>query len=483
MLRGVSNADPAADDADDASERDEAEPVEPEKPPAAAATAPPAGQLPRSVTHFGLNSIALLVVLGAIYALHTKLIKWGDPILILCAAVAVPVVILDVVVLKVHRRSTTGIDWDKPFAPSLERVILKVAGLVMTIVPFACAYWAFPEYNGDWYNPYYNLLLRFWPGLVASAVLYITILDGHMREPRDALWQLGRLLLGHWQDVDRREIANHYRGWLVKAYFFPLMFVFVAHGAHNVLGRDLSAASWSNLVTYDFLYDLIFFVDTLFAAVGYALCFRAFDTHLRTAEPTFLGWGVALFCYPPFFEQLFEKQYVRYGAGGVGFGTWLGEHPYLRQGWGVVILLLIAFYTLATVAFGVRFSNLTHRGILTNGPYRLTKHPAYVSKNLSWWMASVPFIVGKEGGIPGGIKRSLLLGCVSFIYFMRARTEERHLSRDPTYVAYAMWMNEHGALRFLNRIKVFGRRIFEYQPPPYEAGPQAGDDEAGKPYL
>jgi hypothetical protein len=25
------------------------------------------------------------------------------------------------------------------------------------------------------------------------------------------------------------------------------------------------------------------------------------------------------------------------------------------------------------------------------------------------------------------------------------------LSRDPTYVAYALWMNDHGALRFLGR--------------------------------
>jgi hypothetical protein len=47
------------------------------------------------------------------------------------------------------------------------------------------------------------------------------------------------------------------------------------------------------------------------------------------------------------------------------------------------------------------------------------------------------------------------------MYFMRAKTEERHLSRDPVYVEYALWMNDHGVLRFLNRVP-----IFRYKPPP-----------------
>jgi hypothetical protein len=41
---------------------------------------------------------------------------------------------------------------------------------------------------------------------------------------------------------------------------------------------------------------------------------------------------------------------------------------------------------------------------------------------------------------------------VSTIYFLRAKTEERHLSKDPAYVEYALWMDEHGWLRFLNRV-------------------------------
>ena len=346
------------------------------------AESPPV-KLPKSVTNFGLNSIAVVVVLGAIYVLRHKdvLPAWlpiRDPVMFLCGAAAIPILFFDVLVLKVHRRETTGIDWDKPFTPSFERLATKLLGFAATLAPFALAYWAFPEYQGSFYDPFYGLFKHFWIGLLFGTIFYFTLVDGHMREPQDSYWQVGRVLLGKGTGGRHFEIANHYRGWLVKAFFFPLMFVWLNNSTHNVVNFNLSNASWANLRAYDFLYDFIFFIDLLFTTVGYALCFRPIDTHIRTAEPTMLGWCVALFCYEPFFSGLFEQKYVKYG--GPGFGSWLSDHPELRWTWAIAILALITIYVLATIAFGVRFSNLTHRGILTNGPYRFTKHPAYVSK-------------------------------------------------------------------------------------------------------
>ena len=59
------------------------------------------------------------------------------------------------------------------------------------------------------------------------------------------------------------------------------------------------------------------------------------------------------------------------------------------------------------------------------------------------------------------LRGCLMLGLVNYIYYLRARTEERHLSRDPTYVAYALWMNEHGILKWLGRVAP----ILRYAPP------------------
>ena len=36
---------------------------------------------------------------------------------------------------------------------------------------------------------------------------------------------------------------------------------------------------------------------------------------------------------------------------------------------------------------------------------------------------------------------------ICFLYYLRARTEENHLSKYPEYVEYANWMNEHGIFR------------------------------------
>jgi hypothetical protein len=47
------------------------------------------------------------------------------------------------------------------------------------------------------------------------------------------------------------------------------------------------------------------------------------------------------------------------------------------------------------------------------------------------------------------------------VYALRAWTEERHLRRDPAYVRYAEWIDQHGLavrLRRLASVVSFGRR-------------------------
>ncbi|WP_436428256.1 hypothetical protein, partial [Enterococcus faecium] len=73
-----------------------------------------------------------------------------------------------------------------------------------------------------------------------------------------------------------------------------------------------------------------------------------------------------------------------YHQGTQDWTIWLQWHPWLLAGWGAMLVVLTGIYAWATVAFGLRFSNLTHRGILTHGPYALSRHPAYLAKNLFW---------------------------------------------------------------------------------------------------
>ncbi len=92
----------------------------------------------------------------------------------------------------------------------------------------------------------------------------------------------------------------------------------------------------------------------------------------------------------------------------------------------VAVTICWTFYVAATVALGFKSSNLTNRGIVTRFPYNIVRHPAYIGKNLLWFIEFL-FLSQKHLG--------LLIGFF-IIYLLRAWTEERHLKKDPDYVAY-----------------------------------------------
>ncbi len=134
-------------------------------------------------------------------------------------------------------------------------------------------------------------------------------------------------------------------------------------------------------------------------------------------------------------------------------------NPVFYYFFGGSIILLSAVYGLATVAFGYRMSNLTYRGIITDGPYRFTKHPAYLAKVISWWLISLPFF--SISGTAVAVKQTLALAAISFVYYLRAKTEENHLSNYPEYVEYALWINENGGFRTFKKWFPFLRYSFE----------------------
>jgi protein-S-isoprenylcysteine O-methyltransferase Ste14 len=239
----------------------------------------------------------------------------------------------------------------------------------------------------------------------------------------------------------------HARGWAIKAFFLPLMFVYVVGDLGGFWSGPLLPAPVDFEHIFPRLIDLLYLFDVFLAAITYALTLRPLDSHIRSADPTVAGWLVCLALYPPF--NAVTGKILPYDQDGLFWGKVFAPYPALYVLWGVAILVLVAIYAWSTAAFGLRFSNLTHRGIITNGPYRWSKHPAYLSKNLSWWMISVPFVAG--AGWFQAVQSCLLLGGVNLIYFLRARTEERHLSADPVYRDYAAFIAERGLLAVAGR--------------------------------
>lgn len=253
---------------------------------------------------------------------------------------------------------------------------------------------------------------------------------------------LKRCLLERRLDSEATQILL---GWVVKAVFLPLMLAWSYIWLAKASDPSLLADGWMRYFAAGMAW--LYAIDTAFATIGYMSTSRRIGAHIRSVDSTLLGWLSALVCYPPL-SLLVLRQWLEY-KDGLEWEQWLRDCPSLAVGWGLAILVLTAIYTWASVVFGPRFSNLTHRGIITSGPYRYTKHPAYLCKNLSWWLISVPFV--SQISTRAAVLNCLALLGVNFIYWMRARTEERHLMHDETYRQYAAWIDKHGLFARLRR--------------------------------
>ncbi|MFA6458638.1 MAG: methyltransferase [Patescibacteria group bacterium] len=215
--------------------------------------------------------------------------------------------------------------------------------------------------------------------------------------------------------------------YLVKFFFLPLMLNFFFQHFQKLLelwhtaNPDQSFVSFFWQWGYDFIFQTIFLIDTAVFAFAYAFEFRFLHNRIRSVDPFVSGWVVALICYPPL-NSVADKFISLDKAFTLFDNVWVTDALKI----GVLIAFLI--YVWATLALGFKASNLTNRGIVTSGPYRFVRHPAYAAKNLAWWFEFLPFLdLGTFVALLGW----------NAIYILRALTEERHLSADPDYRRYA----------------------------------------------
>lgn len=396
---------------------------------------------PRSAVSAGVGLSGLIGVVLWIGVARLLGLDGPYAALVNVAACGVPMVLWSVLVDRVEQAPTTGIDWRtvRPWRESLDTSLVKLAGLWATWGAIALLYGTGRFYwQGNFAFAMWCLLYAA-PVLFAASVPYVLWIDRRLIEPRDGAWHLGAWLLGQ-AGVEREAIFAHLRSWGVKAFFLPFMLGIVPAGFGGLVRWEWRTDPVS---IADGLITCMFVIDVAFATVGYLLTFRPLDSHIRSATPYAAGWAAALICYPPF--VLMEAGGpLDYHPGTAEWSWWFAGHPVVLAAFGVVLVALTATYAWATVAFGPRFSNLTHRGILTHGPYAWTRHPAYLSKNLFWWVSTIPIL--STGSLVDAARATLILAAVSGVYWWRAKTEERHLSADPDYRAYSAWIDRHGLI-------------------------------------
>lgn len=365
---------------------------------------------------------------------------------------AMPMAAWSVLVDKVHLRPSTGIDWNRkrPVAEILPISVVKLCGLWATWALLAACYGLARWYwDGSYLFAMEVLQIAALP-LVMLSIPYVIWLDRVLVEPRDGTWHFGTFVLGGGligrEAWDAAQITSHWRAWVIKGFFGAFMISILPGGFAQVVMVNAAQLIGNPVQFAMTLVTLLFLIDVQIGTVGYLLTLRPLDAHIRSGNPLLAGWLAALLCYPPFVWGIIgpNNQVLSYEVGTPGWAHWFAGSAGLLWAWGALLVALTGVYAWATVAFGIRFSNLTYRGVLTGGPYRFTRHPAYLAKNLFWWASVLPFLV-TTGSPVDALRNSFFLLVVNGIYYWRARTEEAHLlAEDPKYRAYHAWMEEHG---------------------------------------
>ncbi len=326
------------------------------------------------------------------------------------------------------------------------------------------AYFSLNEYGykpgSSYYAPWFYTLEVLWQIFIYGGLPYIAITRAFKHNPeadrkdlatlteKSVCWIISRVpLLSGLRPVFDINDKRSARGLAVKFFFAPVMTVFFYDNFshlqgnfdyifNNALSSVLNGTYDTTLLSKDLgnvFSTMIFSVDVGLAWCGYIISSRWVDNQTISAEPTMFGWVVCLMSYPPFRVM------------GGWFLTGPGEHLYLQlpfEGltvfFGTLMMLTFFLYMLPTIWFGLRFSNLTHRGIVRRGPFALVRHPAYAAKNVAWWCVGLPVAI-YVGFTSSAVQGLIYIGGLIFlsgIYYARAITEERHLSFDPDYVEY-----------------------------------------------
>lgn len=408
-------------------------------------------------SHLPLSQVAMLD--SCVMAL------WDWRYAILFALGLLSMVAVEVLYVKSYRRHFNFAAPKTLDREAWARIVARGLGLMCCFVPITFLYvylgeYSFYElnYKAKWYYSHFHtlfitgvpvVLLLCWPYFYALERFGIDdgLNDELLTVARWIHTPMAQIRSGEpHQRHQNAHVANFARTLIVKFFFIPVMVAFWygnwtswEYRVHQFI-QNLDTMHWEDVtnVAVNFhscaraVYAYILLIDVSLGLMGYLASTRLLDTQVVTAEPTLFGWMVALLCYPPI-QRGVTAIYLEYSSYDIWPIALFREHPTLSILMTFISLLLMGIYSWATVAFGLRFSNLTNRGVVCSGPYKWVRHPAYICKNTSWWLDALPSMILNPAMTPIYIMR---LVATNTLYGLRAITEERHLMREPHYQEY-----------------------------------------------
>lgn len=236
---------------------------------------------------------------------------------------------------------------------------------------------------------------------------------------------------------------------LLKFIFVPfcihglLAYFFYLNSQATVLTKaagtpGLLADGWLAFYNTHFHYlmlNVIFLIDFIPFVIGYLIQAKVLNNDIVSVDATLLGWAACLVCYPPLnaaIVMLLPFQVVDMVPATPGMPASL--HLLLN----IALVVCFGLYASASVSLGFKCSNLTNRGTVDSGLYGHIRHPAYVFKNLAWWLSALPLFATMLQSKPlHAFWAMICLAGWTGIYALRAITEERHmLTGNNGYLEY-----------------------------------------------
>lgn len=305
-------------------------------------------------------------------------------------------------------------------------VLIGLQYITIIVVTFLLGL-IFPDYSPVYFV---NDALLFLPLFLLLLPFYVSFVSRRVDVSQDDYARICQMYRS--KVIDWGVLKDFLLKSLVKIIFIPFMY-------HGTL-VNMSILSNTPLVHDNKSFSLLFFniiitFDMLIAVFGYLMNSALINNQIKDTDSNFLGWVFALLCYPPLYAislkinhqpELVWYDLIEYGSG-------------LYYLWLVIVNLLWLGYLLPTIEFGMTFSNLSYRKLINTGIYRYFKHPAYLFKNMYWWMFHVPFLTSTFLSIEWW-QNMLGLTYVSMLYYGRAKSEERHLKKFPEYLEYCKYV-------------------------------------------
>ena len=324
-------------------------------------------------------------------------------------------------------------------------VIILLAGCVLTV--WSLVY----EYQRSEYKPLFEAMPYVLPTLPFVIFFWVLWTEWRLGPANDYVAALSDRLFHGRAITDWIDLRNSLMGWCVRGFFLPLNFTSAVFMIPRFRGHEASFMDKNWVEQVQFLDSIIFAMLIIAIIPGYCFSARILNTSVKKTDHSWFGWMVTLFCYPPINRGTGSGWFVYHiKETSQNWVTWFGT-----EGTAVIITgsaLLVCYFVhyWAEAIFCLRSSHLTNRGIITNGPFRICKHPVYVSKCIAWFITFLPFLT-YPNVILGNI--TITLGSFAFclVYIGRGWVEERLLSTDPDYVAYALWMDKHSWFSFVGR--------------------------------